>query len=301
MAAKRKILWGRAVFICVLILGVTAGVIVGAVQAVRHAGASKNASSLAAEEIAAPLSAPEYDEPLDEPYASYVEQIKQTYSYSPELAHIIEHIEQYSEDMLKTLLLRPEEISFLSRYPECVQYGLDNWKNIDVSSDYTPGEIPLFIQWDDRWGYEIYGSDVFGLNGCGPTCFAMVYVGLTGDTSQNPLSIGAMCIQNNYYYYQQGTGKELFDKGVAKYGLSSKQLPLTESAVLGSLRAGRPVVVNVGKGDFTSYGHYIVLTGVAEDGTIRVNDPNSPEKSAVTWKLPRLLSQTYTMWSVWKS
>ena len=35
-------------------------------------------------------------------------------------------------------------------------------------------KVPLFIQWDKRWGYEPYGTSDIGISGCGPTCMAMV-------------------------------------------------------------------------------------------------------------------------------
>ena len=38
--------------------------------------------------------------------------------------------------------------------------------------------------------------------------------------------------------------------------------------------AGNPIICAMGKGDFTSSGHYIVLVGT-ENGLVRVNDPNS--------------------------
>ena len=34
---------------------------------------------------------------------------------------------------------------------------------IDVSADVNAGEIPLFLQWDERWGYRSYGGALFFL------------------------------------------------------------------------------------------------------------------------------------------
>lgn len=237
-------------------------------------------------------------DPADE--NEYVEKIRAAYSRSDAIENIIEHIDMYSTTLLDALLAKPEMVEFVEGYITHKQYGFENADNIDISGEYTPGEIPLFIQWDKRWGYETYGTDLMALNACGPTCMAMIYVGLTGDTSENPLSIAEMSIKNHYYYDYQGTSTELITDGAGKLGLHYSQLSASSEAVLGSLRAGRPVMVNVGPGDFTSYGHYIVLTGIDENGKIKVNDPNSPIKSSKVWDVDRIVEQSFTIWSIWK-
>lgn len=230
----------------------------------------------------------------------YVEKLQSTYSRTPTLETILQNIDVYPTTLLDALLRNPEMMDFAAGYLDHTQYGFENAANIDISADYTPGEIPLFLQWDARWGYEQYGTDIMALNACGPTCMAMIYVGLTGDTTENPLSVAELCFENGYYYAGQGTSTEMITYGAGKLGLSSRRLSATSSAVLESLDAGRPVLVNVGPGDFTTYGHYIVLTGVAENGEITVNDPNSPARSAKTWDLDRILEQSFSVWSIWK-
>lgn len=230
----------------------------------------------------------------------YIEKIKQTYTMSEESEHIIENIDSYPTSLLDSLLKNPEMLSFVAGYTAAEQHGFENAENIDVSADCTPGKIPLFIQWDERWGYENYGTDLMALNACGPTCMAMIYVGLTGDMSENPLSIAQMCIENNYYYPNQGTSTELITYGADQLGLSSAELSLSADALLESLAAGHPVMANVGPGDFTTYGHYIVLTGIDENGRVTVNDPNSPNKSVRTWDAQRIVDQSYSLWSVWR-
>ncbi len=45
------------------------------------------------------------------------------------------------------------------------------------------------------------------------------------------------------------------------------------SAAIEAIQNGHPVIVSV-NGYFTSGGHFMVLTGVTEDGYFIVNDPN---------------------------
>lgn len=41
-----------------------------------------------------------------------------------------------------------------------------------------------------------------------------------------------------------------------------------------ALSQGKLVVASMGPGTFTRGGHFIVLTGITDDGKIKVNDPN---------------------------
>ena len=53
----------------------------------------------------------------------------------------------------------------------------------------------------------------------------------------------------------------------------------------------------MGPGDFTSSGHFIVLTGLNDDGTVRVNDSNSRINSKKSWDLDRIMGQIRNLWS----
>lgn len=44
----------------------------------------------------------------------------------------------------------------------------------DTIGEVAAGEIPLLLQWDERWGYSVYGDNMIAVNGCGPTAVAMV-------------------------------------------------------------------------------------------------------------------------------
>jgi hypothetical protein len=71
-------------------------------------------------------------------------------------------------------------IEFEQKYPEATDFveNYHKYKNksfdLDVSHEVRKDNIPLFIQWDKRWGYKTYGSNFLGVNGCGPTSLSMV-------------------------------------------------------------------------------------------------------------------------------
>jgi len=49
-------------------------------------------------------------------------------------------------------------------------------------------------------------------------------------------------------------------------------------------------------GDFTYTGHFIVLTGIDENGAITVNDPNSPANTKKHWSMTEILPQIRQSW-----
>ena len=48
-------------------------------------------------------------------------------------------------------------------------------------------------------------------------------------------------------------------------------------------------------GDFTTTGHFIVLIGT-EEGKIKINDPNSEERSSILWEYSRIEYQIKNLW-----
>ena len=166
---------------------------------------------------------------------------------------------------------------------------------IDLSKDMTGG-IPRLYQTDSRWKDKKYGTNVMEINGCGPTCLSMVYCGLTGDTEWNPYAVAKMAEERGYYVPGVGTSWDLMTEGAKWLGLKGEQLGLSENTIRSSLEEGMPIICAMGPGDFTTEGHFIVLTGVDEDGKIIVNDPNSEELSEKTWDLERLMGQMKNLW-----
>jgi len=152
------------------------------------------------------------------------------------------------------------------------------------------------MQWDPRWGYSEYGTGPLGITGCGPTCLSMVLTALTGKGDYPPDAVAAYSLENGYYVDGSGTKWSLMTDGAAGLGLTSQEVPLWEDSMVQVLNEGRPIIVNVGEGDFTENGHYIVLTGYS-DGAFTVNDPNSNARSERTWTYSELEGQIRAMWS----
>ena len=200
---------------------------------------------------------------------------------------------RYPENMIELLERNPETQEFVLNYPfrEAVEYDLSEFEESET--------VPLFLQWDTRWGYEIYGSDCIGITGCGPTCLAMVGYYLTGSEEFTPEKIADFALDNGYYAKGYGSSWTLISEGSGKLGLKATELPLVKGKMVDAVEEGKPVILAMGPGDFTTAGHYIVLTGWEEDA-FRVNDPNSIENSQKLWTYEQLESQIRNIWSIEK-
>ena len=120
---------------------------------------------------------------------------------------------------------------------------------------------------------------------------------LTGSKNMNPAEIAVFAEKNGYYASGYGSSWTLISQGSGRLGLTATELPLVKKKMTDALEAGHPVILALGKGDFTTTGHYIVLTGVEEDG-FRVNDPNSRERSEKLWTYEQLEKQIRNIWAI---
>ncbi len=199
----------------------------------------------------------------------------------------------YPANMLMLLDKNPEAIGFVLRYPE------DHGKTNDIDlSEYADSEtVPLFIQWDQRWGYIPYGADVAAVTACGPVCLSMVAYHLTGDEDMSPDKMIQFAIDEGYCVPGNGSAWTLISQGAQKLGLHVKQLPLVEGRIRNELEAGNPVICIMGPGVFTTTGHFIVLTGY-ENGKFRVNDPNSVIRSSQLWSYSEFQDQVRNLWAI---
>lgn len=199
---------------------------------------------------------------------------------------------EYPPSLLELLEKNPETEEFVMHYHE----NKDKQWEIDLSGEITKGTIPLFLQWDERWGYETYGSDFMALTGCGPTCLSMVYCGLSGESRWNPLAVAAMAQEEGFYVAGAGSAWDLMREGAEKLGLAVREIVYDETHILAALEEHIPIICVMGPGDFTTSGHFIVLTGVDEEGGVRLCDPNSKINSEKVWDIKQIIPQIKNLW-----
>ena len=214
----------------------------------------------------------------------------QVYRYAQE--HGIDY-SRYPSSIIDLLERNPETEAFVLEYPT----AKDQEYTVDLSEYAGSETVPLFLQWDQRWGYLPYGSDVAGLTGCGPVCLSMAAFYLTGDDDYTPEKIIRFAADNGYCVSGSGSSWTLISEGGVKLGFDVTELPLDENRIRKNLEAGVPVITVVGPGDFTTSGHFLVMVGW-EDGKIRINDPNSTENSKKLWDYEDIKSQIKNLWAI---
>jgi hypothetical protein len=225
--------------------------------------------------------------------AATLAELKSMESKEPKLGTVLQNPERYPEPLLKALTRNPELLNFTLDYPDRNGKCSDR---IDLSQKYKPGSIPLLMQWDEDWGYAPYGNGIIGLDGCGPACLSMVLVGLTGKTEWNPKKVAQFSEQNGYLDEDSDSTRwTLMSEGAEKLGLKSGEIPLSEDRMADELSAGHPIICILGPGDFTTDGHFIVLTSYS-GGSFTVRDPFSKARSAKQWSYQTLKPQIRNLW-----
>lgn len=197
----------------------------------------------------------------------------------------------YPQKVLELLDKNPEAKDFVLEYPE----KKDTYSTANLAVTSVEGEIPLLIQWDEKWGYYPYAGNIMGLAGCGPTCISMVASYLLEDPSITPIYVADYATRNGHCSDMAGTAWSLMTQGARDLGLNPKEVGLDEDVIRQYLENGRPIICNVGEGIFTEHGHYLLFVGW-EDGKIKLNDPNRREFSEKLWEFEEIKDQIKNMW-----
>ena len=198
---------------------------------------------------------------------------------------------EYPRSLVELLDRNPETEEFVLNYPFRREEKI-RMRDFDRSQG-----VPLMMQWDTRWGYIEYGSDMVGITGCGPLCLSMAGYYLTGDSKFAPDRVVEFALEKGYNVNGSGSSWTLISEGGGKLGLDVTEIPLVKQRILDNLEAGDPIICVMGPGDFTTTGHFIVLVG-EEDGFLRVNDPNSKANSEKLWKFEDIESQFRNLWVI---
>jgi len=119
--------------------------------------------------------------------------------------------------------------------------------------------------------------------------YAAEYNEVTGTPAGAPLK-GAV-YENGGWCKGQGSYHFLIPNAAKAWGLNVEGCKASEpQRILDALSQGKLVVAIMGRGHFTTSGHFIVLRGV-QDGKILVADPASTSRSRKAWELSIILNE----------
>lgn len=200
-------------------------------------------------------------------------------------------ISEWPDELIELLDRNPETKDFVLNYPLKKNITME----VDLGEYKDCDSVPLFMQWDERWGYNQYAGELMGISGCGPTCLSMVSVYLLNNTDYTPKYIAEFAETNGYSVSGNGSSWTLISSGGKELGLDVVEIPLVESRIIDNLEVGNPIICVMGPGDFTSTGHFIVITDY-EDGKVKINDPNSKSRSEKLWELSDVMGQIRNLW-----
>ena len=167
-----------------------------------------------------------------------------------------------------------------------------------------------YLQTDPRWknyNYSAKGEKkTIGTSGCGPACAAMVIATLK-DKNVTPVTTAGWSMAHGYKALHQGTYYTYFVPQMSAYGITCKRLNTSNlygrssstahTEALNALKKGDWVIACMGKGNWTSSGHFILLYGY-DSGYVYINDPASTKSSRTknTWTL--FAGQVKYMWTI---
>lgn len=167
-----------------------------------------------------------------------------------------------------------------------------------------------YLQTDPKWKNHNYSAKgekkTIGSAGCGVTAAAMVIATLK-DKNVTPVTTAEWSMAHGYKALNQGTYYTYFVPQFKQYGITCRQLnssnlygkssSSTHTEALNALKNGNWVIACMGKGHWTSAGHFILLYKY-EDGYVYINDPASTKADRVknTWGL--FAKQVKYMWFV---
>lgn len=159
-------------------------------------------------------------------------------------------------------------------------------------------KIKEYKQYDTKWAAHNYSArgekKTIKSSGCGVTCAAMVIQTLRPDIKVTPVTTAEWSMKNGYKALNQGTYYTYFKPQFKKYGLICNQI--NSSSIYGNtkssahkkakaaLSSGDILIACMGKGRWTSSGHFVVVYGY--DGThVYISDPASTaaNRAKATW------------------
>lgn len=142
-------------------------------------------------------------------------------------------------------------------------------------------EVVYYNQNEDPWASMEFAGTTIKASGCGPVSMAIVISTLTGQMV-TPADTARYADAERLYVPGKGTSHSLPAMAAKEWGLSVKRVRREQVAeVQEGLRQGALAVVICGEYTITGSGsgHYIVLTGVTDEGYFTIADPASRERS----------------------
>lgn len=139
-----------------------------------------------------------------------------------------------------------------------------------------------YKQYDSKWASKMYSNhgdkkQTIKSSGCGPTAMADI-VATMKDSAVTPATLADLSMKWGCRTYSSGTAWSFFPKIAEHYGFSKYVKATTLASLKSCLDSGGYIVASMGKGYWTTGGHYICVWKY-EGGYIYANDPASSKRT----------------------
>lgn len=167
-----------------------------------------------------------------------------------------------------------------------------------------------YKQYDSKWGGLSYAVDgeksTIKSAGCGPTSLADVLAAIVSPYI-DPITLAAWARYHNYKVKNSGTSYSFFEHCAAAFGVTVRRMNTANvygqttnaihAKVLAELQKGNWVIACMGKGLWTSSGHYVVAYGY-QNSYVYINDPASASQNRACNSWDVFKSQVKYYWVV---
>lgn len=182
--------------------------------------------------------------------------------------------------------------------PGATPEQVENWIELNYQHRQGQGQgrsggrnLPLFKQWDDNWADKPFSNGTLWTSGCAPTSMAMALSWAVGKYI-SPVEVADYATSNGLVASDGVHGATFIPAVAEHYGVDMRQTSDKEE-VINLLRQGIPVVAAHDPGMFTDYGHFLVYSGIDENGRVMINDPNGGVRHSddATFSLDEIFNQ----------
>lgn len=211
---------------------------------------------------------PEWNIPPYEPPVRHQVEPGQNLAQVAQLYNVpLESLQRWNRNVSTNEVGRGQQL-LIPKIPELAPSGkIIGYSTSCAANPDKPLEVPLYYQTD--YPNEMYGSSTVSKGGCGITSLAMVATAMTGYT-YTPDQLA------RYFGGRAENNMERLEYGSEKLGLPYWKSP-NWNETYAALKQGKLVIALMeGNSLFTTTQHFIVLTGLTEEGRILVNDPYKP-------------------------
>lgn len=217
---------------------------------------------------------------------------------------VIENESLYPEDIIRLCYLGEYDFDFAYNYP----FHKDDYQTMTFTENELNCEsVPALYMADFRWGYEKIGGYYIHSTGCVFTSLTMANLYLNHNSEVDPVIAGKAANElgilgmfggvatgtiSKEYINSLGMDCEIYD--FTENGEKTKEVDMK---IIQDIISENHVCMANFIGD-TFGNHAVIITSCNSDGSMKINDPRSPQKTAAVWNFYDLEPELYRLWDL---